>query len=556
MKGYILLLASIFAISSLRAQEHFTHADTLRGTISPERSWWDVTNYDLHVKVNLEDSSITGYNTISYRVLKTATRMQIDLQQPMLVDSMVQNHKPVSYTRDGNAFFATLTAPQVKGKVEALTIYYHGVPRKAKHAPWDGGFVWTRDSLQRPFIATACQGAGASIWWPTKDHQADEPDSMQVAVTIPSDLIDVSNGRLRKKEDNGDGTTTFYWAVVNPINNYDIALNIAHYANFTDTYNGLKGKLDLSFWPLDYNLERARAEFAGAKPMLSCFEHWFGPYPFYEDSYKLVETPHLGMEHQSAVAYGNKYQMGYLGRDLSGTGWGLKFDFILVHESGHEWFGNSITSKDLADMWIHESFTNYSETLYLQCQFGIDAANAYLQGIRKNIRNDETIIPAYNVNAEGSGDMYYKGANMIHTIRQVINNDETFRGILNGLQKTFYHQTVTTKQVEDYISKHGGHDFSKVFDQYLRTTKVPVLEYKLEGNKLYYHWNNVVAGFAMPVKVTLQPGAYSFIYPSATAWKMAPTNIKDTADFKIEPNFYVKSADLTSHDLKTHEAGN
>lgn len=539
MKGYILLLASILAFSGLRAQHHYTHADTLRGTYGPERSWWDVTEYDLHVTVQLKDSSIHGYNTMHYKVVGAQNRMQIDLQQPMQVDSMVQDHKRVDYTRDGNAFFATLPSAQHEGAQKAITIYFHGIPRKAKRAPWDGGFVWTRDSLNRPWIATACQGLGASVWWPTKDHQSDECDSAQIVVTVPSDLTDVSNGRLRSKKDNGDGTTTFHWAVVNPINNYDISLNIAHYANFKDTYAGLNGKLDLDFWPVDYNLAKAKTEFAGAKPMLSCFEHWFGPYPFYKDSYKLVETPHLGMEHQSAVAYGNKYQMGYLGRDLSGTGWGLKFDFILVHESGHEWFGNNITSKDLGDMWIHESFTNYSETLYLDCHFGNEAGNAYVQGIRKNIRNDEPIIAPYNVNAEGSGDMYYKGANMIHTIRQIVDNDESFRGILTGLNKTFYHKTVTTAEIEHYISQHGGHDFSKVFDQYLRTTKIPVLEYKIVGKELSYCWNNVVPGFAMPVKVTLKPNAYTFIYPTES-WKKVPI----AGDFKVDPNFYVNSKEI------------
>lgn len=545
MRSFLLVLIASFnfLLPAANAQQHkLTRADTLRGTLSAERTWWDVTYYDLNVKLSPEEKSIQGRNTIFYRVLQPAKRLQIDLQEPLIMDKVSQNGESLAFTKDGNAWFVDLKADQPKGKVLSLLVTYHGKPKEAIRAPWDGGIVWGKDSLGRPWIATACQGLGASIWWPNKDHQTEEPDSMKITVTIPKGLTNVSNGRLRSKKDNSDGTTTSTWFVGNPINNYDIALNIGHYAHFADKYNGENGKLDLDYWVLDYNLARAKPHFEVVKPMMKCFEHWFGPYPFYKDSYKLVETPHLGMEHQSAVAYGNQYKMGYRGSDLSGTGWGKKWDFIIIHESGHEWFGNNITTKDIADMWVHEGFTNYSETIFVGCQYGKEAGDAYVQGIRSKIANDVPIVGPYGVNTEGSGDMYYKGSNMLHTIRQVINNDETFRKILRGLNKTYYHQTVTTQEVEQYISKNGGRDFSKVFDQYLRNTQIPVLEYSINNNELKYRWV-AIPGFDLPVRVTLANGKYSFIYPT-TEWKTTGIQLADPSKFAVDKNFYIKTKAL------------
>ena len=536
----LLLPCTVAAQESPRV---FTHADTLRGSNGPHRSWWDVSFYDLHVKANPVDSSIVGYNAISYRVLKPATEMQIDLQMPLVVDSIVQDGRQLASRREGNAFFVSLVAPQQAHSLKTITVYYHGKPVVATRAPWDGGFVWAKDSLARDWVVTANEGLGASVWWPDKDYLADEPDSQRVAITVPDSLFDVSNGRLRATTRNADGTTTYEWFVRNPINNYDIAVNAGHYAHWNDNYQGEKGNLTLDFYPLDYHVDTARKQFQQVKPMLQCFESWFGPYPWYEDGYKLVETPHLGMEHQSAVAYGNHYKNGYLGRDRSATGHGLLWDFIIIHESAHEWWGNSITMKDQADMWIHESFATYAEGLFTECQQGKQAGQEYTIGQRKIVRNDEPIIAAYGVNAEGSGDMYDKGANMLLAIRQLVDDDTRWRGILRGLNKTFWHQTVTTRQVENYISRESGINLGKVFDQYLRTTKIPTLEYKLQGNKLSYRWSNVVRGFAMPVKVTTSTGRYGWIRPTER-WRSTAIKLDRPEDFRVDETFYVNGRDV------------
>ena len=517
-----------------------THADSLRGSITPERAWWDATFYDLHTRVSPADSSISGRVAITYLVVAPAREMQIDLQQPLVIDSITQSRRVLNIRRDGNAYFASLLDTQKIGEHKTVVVYYHGKPKVALRPPWDGGFTWVRDSLGNRWVATSNQGLGASVWWPNKDTQADEPDSQRVAITVPDSMIDVSNGRLRSTTHNADSTTTYEWFVTSPINNYDVAVNAGSYAHYTDSYAGENGNLTLDFWPLAYHVDAAKKQWAQVRPMLACFEHWFGPYPWYADGYKLVEAPHLGMEHQSAVAYGNHFHNGYLGRDLSHTGLGLAWDFIIVHESAHEWFGNNITTKDIADSWVHEGFANYAESLFEECQSGKEAGARYVIGVRDNIKNDAPIVAEYGLNREGSGDMYYKGGNMLHTIRQIVGDDEKWRSILRGLNKTFWHQTVTGAQVEAYISQQAGVDLSKVFAQYLTTTNIPMLEYSIRANTLTYRWTNVVPGFDMPVRVTLADSSYSVIRPT-TSPQTAKLALHDPASFRVDLNYYVTS---------------
>ncbi|WP_159024335.1 M1 family metallopeptidase [Formosa sp. L2A11] len=513
----------------------FTHQDTLRGSITPERAWWDLTYYHLNIEVKPENKYISGKNTIQYTVLEPKNVLQIDLQDSLKITKVTQDGKILQVIDDGNAHFITLTKTQRKGAVNAIDVYYEGNPKVAIKAPWDGGFSWKKDDKGNDFIATSCQGLGASVWWPCKDHMYDEVDSMDISVTTPKNLMDVSNGRLTDTKTLSDGRKTYTWSVKNPINNYGVNVNIGDYVHFSEVYPGEKGPLDMNYYVLRDNLKKAKKQFKDAPKMMKAFEHWFGPYPFYEDGYKLVEVPYLGMEHQSSVTYGNKFENGYLGRDLSGTGWGLKFDFIIVHESGHEWFANNITDIDIADMWIHESFTAYSENLFLDYYYGKEAAAEYVIGTRKSILNNKPIIGVYGVNSEGSGDMYYKGANMLHTLRQLIQDDEKWRQILRGMNKTFYHQTVNTKQIEDYLSESTGIDLTAFFNQYLRDIRVPTLEYKFEKDKFKYHWTNIVSGFEMPIQITLD-GKEQWIHPT-TAWK---TQTVASKALEIDPDFYVE----------------
>ena len=540
MKRCISLLLIFVTFShSLAQQSNFSKQDTLRGSITPERIWWDLLHYNLDFKVFPSTKSIEGSNLIRYEVLSENQVMQIDLQPPMKITSVLENNTNLYYRRDGNVYYIQLNKNQHIGAINEITIHFNGAPKISNNPPWDDGFTWEKDNNGTDFIATSCQGGGSSIWWPSKDHMYDEPDQgIELSITAPEHLISVANGRLIKTTENNNKTNTSVWKVVHPINNYGVNINIGDYVHFSEKYKGKKGVLDCDYYVVSYNLEKAKKQFKEVSRTLEAFEYWFGPYPFYEDSYKLVEVPYLGMEHQSSVTYGNGYQNGYKGIDLSGTGWGLKFDFIIVHESGHEWFANNITNIDIADMWIHESFTAYSENLFLDYHFGTEASNAYVTGTRKKIQNDRPIIGNYNVNNSGSSDMYYKGANMLHTLRQIINNDEKWRSILVGLNKDFYHQTVTTQQIEDYIDKYFKIDLKPFFDQYLRTIKIPTLEYKLENNNLLYRWSNVVDGFSIPVNVFINSNSQR-IRPTSR-WKKLLSD-KSINSFSVDNNFYIET---------------
>ena len=540
MKRCISLLLIFTTLSSgLAQQSNFSKQDTLRGSITPERVWWDLLHYNLDFKVSPSSKSIEGSNLIRYEVLSQNQLMQIDLQPPMEITSVLENNKELNYKRDGNVYYIQLKKNQQIGAINEITIHFKGAPKISNNPPWDDGFTWGKDNNGTDFIATSCQGGGSSIWWPSKDHMYDEPDQgIELSITAPKHLISVSNGRHIQTKENSNKTNTSTWKVVNPINNYGVNINIGDYVHFTEEYKGKKGVLDCDYYVVSYNLEKAKKQFKEVSRTLEAFEYWFGPYPFYEDSYKLVEVPYLGMEHQSSVTYGNGYKNGYKGIDLSGTGWGLKFDFIIVHESGHEWFANNITNIDIADMWIHESFTAYSENLFLDYHFGTEASNAYVTGTRKKIQNDRPIIGNYNVNNSGSSDMYYKGANMLHTLRQIIDNDKKWRSILVGLNKDFYHQTVTTQQIENYIDKYFEIDLKPFFNQYLRTIKIPTLDYKLENNNLLYKWSNVVDGFSIPIKVFINSTS-QWIRPTSR-WKKLLSD-KNINSFSVDNNFYIET---------------
>ena len=527
----------LFNLNSYSQDYNFTKQDTLRGSITPERAWWDLVYYHLDISVKPDEKFIEGSNTITYNVLNSSDRLQVDLQSPLKITKVEQNGNLLDFESQGNAHFIKLLDKQKKGTIQSLKVYYEGYPKEAVRAPWDGGLSWKRDSNGKHFVATSCQGIGASIWWPNKDHMYDEVDSMLISVNVPKDLVNVSNGRL-KKIDEYEDSKTYHWFVSNPINNYGVNINIGDYVSFSEVYNGEKGPLDMVYYVLRDNIERARTHFKDAPKMMDAFEYWFGPYPFYEDSFKIVEVPYLGMEHQSSITYGNKYMKGYLGRDLSRTGWGLKFDYIIIHEAGHEWFANNITYKDIADMWVHESFTTYSENLFLDYHYGNEAASDYVIGTRDGISNSSPMIGPYGVNKRGS-DLYTKGANLLHTLRQIAKDDEIWRMILRGLNSEFYHQTVDTKQIEEFISSKIGFDLTTFFDQYLRDIRIPNLEYSISNGLLTYRWIDVIDNFTMPLEIEVL-GENIWIYPTTKK-----KSIEINSDrIKIDRDYYVKSTKI------------
>jgi aminopeptidase N len=545
MKTFLLIVLLVFAVPMLSAQERempITRADSLRGMLSPERTCYDVKFYHLDVRVDPSDSSLRGSNDIVFEALTPLTRMQGDLFENMKISSItLEGHRSkLSYRREGNAFFVEFTEPLQKGFLYTLGVRYSGKPVAAKMPPWQGGFSWDRDKAGNPWVMVTCQGTGASLWWPNKDHQADEPDSMLISVTVPPGLEDISNGRLRSKETLPDGWTRFNWFVSYPINNYDVTVNVGKYVHFSDVYEG-STPLTLDYYVMPENLDKAKVQFAQVKPMMACYERCFGPYPFVRDGYKLVECSHTGMEHQSAVAYGNHYLGGYRGRAPSEAG--LKFDFIILHESAHEWWGNCITAADVADMWIHESFGAYAEALFVECQYGYAEALKYINGKKSNVGNRAPIVGTFNVNREGSSDMYDKGQLVLNTLRSSLNNDSLWFALLKGIMHRFSMQSISGDTLIAFVNQQTGKNLTPFFDQYLRHPKIPVLEVAAwkKGDEVgaRYRWRADVKEFAMPIRVTTGRGAYGWITPTSE-WQTMTLPGMAPEDFAIEQDrFYV-----------------
>ncbi len=530
----LLIISILLGFQSLFAQETFTRKDSLRGGLQYGKGNYDVLRYDLNIKVNIDEKSISGYNDITFKASINKTKnIQIDLFENMVIDSIIHNDQKIPFTREYNAVFLTFPQFLVQKFEKKIRVYYSGKPTIAKRAPWDGGFVFSKDKQGKPWVGVACQGDGASLWFPCKDSQTDEPDyGVSIKIAVPNGLMNVSNGRLIGSEDLKNGYTRWDWEVKNPINNYDITVNIADYAHIHDTHNGL----DLDYYVLKENEAKAKTHFEEVKPMLDCFQSKFGKYPFVEDGYKLVETPYLGMEHQSAVAYGNGYQKGYRGTDLSDTGIGLLFDFIIVHESGHEWFGNSITSKDVADMWIHEGFTCYSESVFLECQYGYEKAQTYINGLKQNVLNDKPVMGQFGVANEGSSDMYYKGALMLNTIRHILNDDAKWWKLLLSYSEKFRHRIIDNRMVVAYFERETGLNLKPVFNQYLKYKNIPVLELKVTKKQLEYRWKTDEPNFAMPIDIKIK-GKETRLQPT-NEWQKSTFKVKKMKEVEVLTNAF------------------
>ncbi len=524
-----------FSITS--AQQSFTRKDSLQGGQRPERENFDVQRYNLDITIDPDQKTIRGFNEIVFKTAAKTKVIQIDLFENMQVDKIVFGKINLPYVREFNAVFITFPQELAAGSEHSIKFFYSGSPLEAKMAPWDGGFDWKKDPNGKHWIGVAVQGTGASLWYPVKDSQYDEPDrGASIKVAVPNGLMNVSNGRLTASTDLKNGFTRWDWEVKNPINTYNLTVNIGDYVHINDKYNGL----DLDYYVLRGNEEKARAHFEEVKPMMDCFQSKFGPYPFTNDGFKLVETPYLGMEHQSAVAYGNRYKKGYRGADISGTGVGLLFDYIIIHETGHEWFGNSITSKDIADMWIHEGFTTYSETVYVECEFGYEKAMTYINGQKNNIRNDKPIIGQYGVNNEGSGDMYFKGALMLNTLRHILSDDDRWWEILLKFSNKYRHQIIDTETVVAFFNSEFRQDLTPIFNQYLRTISIPTLVVNHREGEIEYYWENVEPGFIMPVDVEMK-GSNVRLVADTTPRVVRLTGIKKSDVSVVTDRFLIKT---------------
>ncbi len=522
----------------LSKNDDFTRADSLRGTLSPERDWFDVTYYDLNIKVDPDRKFIEGYNDIYFTVVRSEKRMQLDLFENMRITEIEFEGEALTYKREFNAVFIDFPNELAMGKQFKLRFSYSGNPIVAKRPPWDGGFDWKKDIEGNHFIGVACQGLGASAWWPNKDHLSDESDSTRISVAVPSNLMCVSNGNLRGTEEEGE-YTRYNWFTSYPINNYNVTVNIANYTHFDDFHVSGKDTLALDYYVLPHNLDKAKKQFEQVKPMLRCYETYFGPYPFWDDGFALVETPYLGMEHQSAIAYGNQYKIGYSGMDFSRIG--LDFDYIIIHEAGHEYWGNSVSCGDIADLWIHEGFCTYSEAVYVECLHDYETAQAYVNAKKSSISNNSPIVGPCCVNQEGNGDMYSKGMLLLNTLRHVIANDEVWWSLLYGMAEEHKTKIIDAQTVIQYFNDRSGMDLTPIFNQYLYHSRIPMLEYKLKekGSKviLQYRWRSDVDDFTMPAQFTLDGENWATIQPT-TKWEKRTIKKASTEKFEFNSEQY------------------
>lgn len=507
--------------TNTRGSSSAAPGDLLRGGYGRYRANNDLLFYHLDIRVDPEKKLLSGKNIIRFKMLKDDARIQLDLHPALDVDKILYGGMPLKYERESGAVFVDFPKTFKAGRTYEIEFYYSGKPIETGRF---GGIAFGKDPTGRPWIITACEDEGASIWWPNKDQWRDEVEQMRISVSIPNDLVDVSNGKFVGKTDLGDGYTRWDWLVQYPINNYSVSLNIGHYVHFADR----AGDLPLDFYALPEDLEKAKRQFAQVRGMIEAFQHYFGEYPFRKDGYKLIQVPYSGMEHQGAVTYGNRFANGYLERDWTGVGVSLRFDFIIIHESGHEWFGNSVTAADRSDMWIHEGWTTYLECLYVEYMYGHDDAIRYVNGYKAKVKNQQPIIPERGANRTPPQDQYFKGALFLNTLRSVVNDDQKWWALIRDFYQTFKYRTIMTEDVVEYFNRKTGMNLRPVFDQYLRHAALPVLELKFDEatSTVSYRWKADETGFAMPVRVGTK-GRWEIIQPSTSAWQTLKTPLKN-----------------------------
>ncbi|PYS68950.1 MAG: peptidase M1 [Acidobacteria bacterium] len=519
-----------------------SRANILRGEYGRFRANNDLLYYHLDVRVDPDKKFLSGSTAMRFKMLADDNRIQLDLHEALKVERVVfdptnlfdpngkhtVNNPTLKFERDSGALFIDFPETLKKGRIYTVYVFYSGNPLETGRF---GGIAFKKDPQGRPWVNTACEGEGASIWWPNKDQWRDEVESMQISVSIPNDLVDVSNGRFIGKKDLGDGYTQWNWLVQYPINNYNVSLNIGKYEHFADRL----GDVTLDFYCLPENLDKAKKQFSQAKGMMQAFQHYFGEYPFKKDGYKLIEAPYSGMEHQSAVTYGNHFANGYLEKDWTGVGISPKFDFIIIHESGHEWFGNAVSAADTSDMWIHEGWTTYLECLYVEYTFGKEDGLKYTNGYKPKVQNRRPIVQQRGVNATPPQDMYFKGALFLNTLRSVVDDDKRWFALIRDFYQTYKYQNIMTEDVVQFFNRKTGKNLTPVFDQYLRNTALPVLELKFADGAVSYRWKTDVVNFTMPVRVGAK-GNWQIIKPTNEWQTMKTTLGKD--QFAVATDLY------------------
>ncbi len=511
-------------------------SNLLRGAYGPERANNDLLHYTLDVRVDPAAKTITGTVAVRFRMLQDASRIQLDLTPTLNIDSVRMGGKNLKYERAGTPFFVDFAKPLKRGKTYEVAVAWSGTPKAIGRF---GGMVYGTDPQGRPWIYTSCEDDGASIWWPNKDQWRDEPqEGVDMHVQVPTGLTAVSNGRLLGSHDVGGGYTQWDWRVTYPINNYDVSLNIGTYAHWSDKLASQSGNVDMDFYVQPENLEKAHTQFAQAKGMLDVFQKYFGQYPFVRDGYKLVEVPYAGMEHQSAVAYGNGFKNSYLGPDWTGVGISPRFDFIIIHESGHEWFGNSVSAADPADMWIQEGFCTYMEDVFVEAMYGHADAVRYIDSLRPKVRYQRPILQPRGGNADPPIDQYFKGALMLNTLRSAVNDDAKWFSTLHDVATHFAYKNILTEELVAYMNQRLGLDYTPVFNAYLKYTAIPDLElrYNDAAGTVDYRWDSPVANLNLPVRVG-DAARWTTVQPKVGAWQTMPGNratfAVDTDDFFI-----------------------
>jgi aminopeptidase N len=521
--------------TSLRAP---SRAELLRGEYGRYRANNDLLYYDLDVRIDPAKKWISGRNSVRFKMLKDDTRIQLELYANLSVDRIVHDGRELKYTRDHNTVYIDFPDTLRSGRTYTIDFHYSGAPLEVGRFD---ALAFKKDPAGGDWINTANEGVGSSVWWPSKDQWRDEPEGMDIRVSVPNPLVNVSNGRFVAKTDLGDGYTKWHYRVHYPINSYNVSLNIANYVHFGETM----GELTLDYYVLPANLENARRQFAQVKPMMEAFQKYFGPYPFPKDGYKLIEVPYSGMEHQSAVTYGNRFANGYLERDWTGVGVSLKFDFIIIHETAHEWFGNAVSAAEQSDMWIHEAWATYMECLYVEHMFGYDDALKYTNGYKTKIGNKEPIIVQRGLARDPNQDQYFKGALFLHTLRSVVGDVKWFK-LIRDVYDQFKYKNIMTEELVALVNKQLSQDLTPVFDQYLRRAALPVLELTFnEAEQLvWYRWNADETAFAMPIGVG-DPTRWQTIQPTSDWKSMTWRGAKDT--FKVATDlYYVNVAILDS----------